>query len=206
MKSVLISIRPKWCEKIASGKKTIEVRKTVPKEVPFKAYIYCTDKSTKDNCWQFKPNLYIEKKTKNPKWIDAAFNSVYGYEWAQQRVIGEFICDKVQPFVPLGMRGFEESKNTLKETCLTSEELTAYGGLKTLCGWHISDLKIYDKPKDLSEFKTPPCDKPEKACGYCKWLVKINTPDVYECECYVEDGRPITRPPQSWQYVEKLKK
>lgn len=43
MKSVLISIQPKWCELIASGKKTIEVRKTKPKlETPFKVYIYCT--------------------------------------------------------------------------------------------------------------------------------------------------------------------
>lgn len=42
-KSVLISIRPKWCELIASGEKTIEVRKTRPKlETPFKCYIYCT--------------------------------------------------------------------------------------------------------------------------------------------------------------------
>lgn len=42
-KSVLISIRPKWCEKIASGEKTIEVRKTRPKmNTPFKCYIYCT--------------------------------------------------------------------------------------------------------------------------------------------------------------------
>ena len=43
MKSVLISIRPKWVEKIASGQKTIEVRKSAPQEVPFKAYIYCTN-------------------------------------------------------------------------------------------------------------------------------------------------------------------
>lgn len=43
MKAVLISIRPKWCELIASGKKTIEVRKTRPKiETPVKCYIYCT--------------------------------------------------------------------------------------------------------------------------------------------------------------------
>lgn len=41
MKSVLISIKPQWCKKIASGEKTIEVRKSAPKEVPFKAYIYC---------------------------------------------------------------------------------------------------------------------------------------------------------------------
>lgn len=45
MKSVLISIQPKWCELIASGKKTIEVRKTKPNSyTPFKCYIYCTNK------------------------------------------------------------------------------------------------------------------------------------------------------------------
>lgn len=43
MIAVLISIRPKWCEKIISGEKTIEVRKTRPKmDTPFKCYIYCT--------------------------------------------------------------------------------------------------------------------------------------------------------------------
>ena len=36
MKAVLMSIKPKWCEKIFSGEKTIEVRKTAPKETPFK--------------------------------------------------------------------------------------------------------------------------------------------------------------------------
>ena len=45
MKAVLISIRPKWCEKIISGEKTIEVRKTHPKmKPPFKCYIYQTGK------------------------------------------------------------------------------------------------------------------------------------------------------------------
>ena len=43
MKAVMLSIKPKWCELIASGKKTIEVCKTKPKlETPFKCYIYCT--------------------------------------------------------------------------------------------------------------------------------------------------------------------
>ena len=43
-KAVMLSIRPEWCEKIASGEKTIEVRKTRPKKLknPFKCYIYCT--------------------------------------------------------------------------------------------------------------------------------------------------------------------
>ena len=44
MKAVLISIRPKWVEKITRGEKTLEVRKTRPKlETPFKCYIYCTE-------------------------------------------------------------------------------------------------------------------------------------------------------------------
>ena len=42
-KAVLISVRPEWCQKIASGEKTIEVRKNRPKLAPpFKCYIYCT--------------------------------------------------------------------------------------------------------------------------------------------------------------------
>lgn len=30
-KAVMLSVRPKWAEKIANGEKTIEVRKTRPK-------------------------------------------------------------------------------------------------------------------------------------------------------------------------------
>lgn len=42
-KAVLMSTQPKWCELIANGKKTVEVRKTRPKlKTPFKVYIYCT--------------------------------------------------------------------------------------------------------------------------------------------------------------------
>ncbi len=47
-KAILISIKPQYCELIANGKKTIEVRKTKPKlEPPFKCYIYCTKPSKK---------------------------------------------------------------------------------------------------------------------------------------------------------------
>lgn len=39
MKAVLISIRPRGCEKILSGEKTIEVRKTMPSmSTPFKCF------------------------------------------------------------------------------------------------------------------------------------------------------------------------
>lgn len=71
MKSVLISIKPQWCELIFSGKKTVEVRKTRPKsETPFKVHIYCT----KDKHGWF----HFGKK-----------------ERLDGKVIGEFVCDKV---------------------------------------------------------------------------------------------------------------
>lgn len=184
MRAVLISIQPKWVEKIVSGQKTIEVRKTAPKQVPFKAYIYET-----------------QGRTETP-WIDEDGHFIYK---GRGQAIGEFICDKVDEYTFSHYEAEYRVTHVEQDAmCLNQPELIQYGKGKTLYGWHISDLKIYDKPKELSEFKTPPCEKSEKACGNCKWLVKRNTPDVYECECYVEDGRPITRAPQSYMYVEEL--
>lgn len=211
MKSVLISTQPKWVEKIANRQKKIEVRKTAPKQVPFKGYIYCTSSDVHSalvvgdgdakliHCCNYKSAIPVGGAIGNGK------------------VIGEFICDKVDKIIPLqhtyynyiglpiaNVTEYGIWNDDLAQMCLKKKEIDNYGKGKMLYGWHISDLKIYDKPKELSEFKTPPCEKSEKACGNCKWLVKRNTPDVYECECYVEDGRPITRAPQSWCYVEEL--
>ena len=208
MKAVMISTQPKWVEKIASRKKTIEVRKTAL-EVPFKAYIYCT---------KAKPYLYREANPPFELFLDSDLYEGEGYDdrLFSGKVIGEFVCDEIiewqydrghQYYVDYPddcTSYFPYLKCHSEATGLKCSEIENYGKGKTLYGWHISDLKIYDKPKELSEFKTPPCEKSEKACGNCKWLVKINTPDVYECECYVEDGRPITRAPQGRCYVEEL--
>ena len=149
MKSVLISIRPQWCEKIASGKKTIEVRKSAPKKVPFKCYIYMTQGTYKDL------GLYSECIYQN-----------------RMKVIGEFICDKVERFTVGSLRS--DDVETL--ACLSYNEMISYfykpeeldgKTAKQGFAWHISDLKIYDKPLFLSELG-------------------------------------LTRPPQSWQYIEEL--
>lgn len=199
MKAVLISIAPEWCEEIVKGKKTIEVRKTKPSiPTPFKVYIYCT-------------------KTKN-KWSLCDYEGAYRNSegeivYAQQHVIGEFVCDKVISTCGWRLRGDTQqcAKRTVLEeefprlACLTIDELVQYAGGdgRGIYGWNISDLKIYDIPKTLGEFRTPPCEKSEKACGKCKYLVKINTPDTYEVDCFVANGREITRPPQSWMYIEE---
>ena len=196
MKSVLISIQPKWVEKICheigkdeNGKpiyeKRIEVRKTAPKEVPFKAYIYETyDKKYAD--------------------IGICWGNGKCFEHGCKKVIGEFICNKVDEYkFHNGLTEFNSmglpSRNygsylifadDYKAMCLSFDEVKTYGNGKTLYGRCISDLKIYDKPKELSDFKM--------GCKGCKER------DTYHCKFYCYGERPLTRPPQSWQYVEEL--
>ena len=148
MKKVLISIHPKWCELIFSGEKTIEVRKTAPKlETPFKVYVYQT-------------------KHKGKSIVSEALSTVYG----GGKVIGSFVCDRIREIIPLGLRGFKLGAEWLKEMCLSKEQLDEYGGLKTLYSWHITEPKLFDKPKELGEFKNSKnllIKKPFQSWGYC---------------------------------------
>lgn len=202
MKSVLISIRPKWCEKIASGEKTIEVRKSRPKiEMPFKCYIYQTTKKVDEILEEYdsKFNLLRRKKT---------LKKFMG------KVIGEFICDKVDEYTfshyEAEYRVTHVEQNAM---CLNQPELIHYGKGKMLYGWHISDLKIYDKPRELSDFLKP-CPDTFHYCTICKHCVKIIPPDEEEYALY-HGGQydyweehctnRLTSPPQSWRYVEDLR-
>ena len=171
MKAVLISIQPKWVEKIVIGEKTIEVRKTMPKlERPFKCYIYETQGEYKTGTGIFAYGIEL-KGTKKGK----------------GKVIGEFVC-----------RGMMDGGSHLlpKQSCLTIDEILDYAKGKRVYGWRIADLKIYDKPKELSEFRKP--------CPYTDGTYCIENKCEYYgdwtgvCRCWVE------RPPQSWCYVEEV--
>lgn len=138
-KAVLISIRPKWCQKIANGEKTIEIRKTRPRlEPPFKCYVYCTQGGVALGMW-----------------------GKHG------KVIGEFVCDQIDTLDQIGYMGSAERPkyHIVKEdfrscpatgdfvkACLTETEAEGYLGGKIGYGWHISDLVIYDEPKTLDHF------------------------------------------------------
>lgn len=198
MKSILMSIKPKWVEKIASGEKTVEVRKTVPKcGTPFKVYMYCTNKSKNDDEWQFKPYLYLDWK-KRIRWIDVAFESIFKCEFLHGKVVGEFVCDNVRKFeVQSHAYWYMMNKEILKQACLTEVELHDYIGAGNLAyGLHISDLKIYDKPKKITDFEYP-CPRPSGVynCYGCKYQEQISA-SKYGCNARVH------RPPQSWCYVE----
>ena len=167
-KAVLISIRPEWVEKIARGEKTVEVRKTRTKlDAPFKCYIYCTQG-----------------------------NDARRLRGSWGKVIGEFICDRVETIKaatePYGIYDVED--DFVAQTRLVDGALWDYGKGATLYGWHISNLKIYDSPKQLSAFKG--LCKIEVGCGECPYY------NYTKMEC---DGRTIKRPPQSWCYVEELR-
>ena len=186
MKSVLISIQPKWCELIASGKKTVEVRKTKPKlETPFKVYIYCT-----------KDNSFAEKTLRG---FDDNGKPIY-YKANKGKVIGEFVCKR---FVFLDAyydtNGNRHLCNTafMGNSCVTDDELFDYlygkhGRKHGGWGWHISDLVIYDKPKELREFLID-----------CKYCSKKLVGDPNCCQGCVNGYRRLARPPQSWCYVEE---
>lgn len=181
MKSVLISIQPKWCELIASGKKTVEVRKTKPKlQTPFKCYIYCTKAkeyfSLGGGLYACSDELYRlptgEIKFGDSFELAGNWSGQYGKDnFYNGKVIGEFVCDDIGEF-----KVFENGSvqywnyHELGKTCLTYDELANYiGKNKDGYGWHISDLVIYAKPKELNAFG-------------------------------------LKRPPQSWGYVDELAK
>ena len=223
MKAVLISIKPQWCEKIANGKKTVEVRKTRPKlETPFKVYIYCTNA---------KPFL-VWGDVFRGNW-ETEITTVHGYsrkdadaKWGifNGRVLGEFICNNVECFTTDYRMNEEQTKRISGLSCLDMVSLMEYeANAHCLYGWHISELKIYDEPKLLFDFYKCGALSPEELddslCGYCSQTdygdkKEIHTPNyTWMCEgrwCvdayqeYLDDEFALTRPPQSWCYVQEV--
>lgn len=204
MKKVLVSIKPQWGELIFNGKKTIKVMRNRPKlEPPFEVLVYETKGKTK--YWsQPLPIPYTEGSGK---------------------VIGSFICDKItryesefwdddtyeriqEPWEPLDFAEYGEYEyDTIgingefcgaglelsKQSCLSWNELRNYvgQGLKDFYGWHITEPKLFDEPKELREFK-------HKVRSYYAWQKQGKK------EKYFYQHLPLTRPPQSFCYVEDI--
>ena len=190
-KAVLISIRPKWCEKIVNGEKTIEVRKTRPKlETPFKCYIYCT-----------MNHPYISVSCGKLDNLNYRTNTVGR---CNGKIIGEFTCDRIYKIDKdstdflFKAGGLSVYKQAAEEKCglcatMTDDELLGYLGHYQGYGWHIADLRIYDTPRDLGEFK-PVC-RVDAGCCACLHY------DYAKMDC---GEKVISRPPQSWCYVEDV--
>ncbi len=211
-KAVLISIRSEWCCQIASGKKTVEIRRNRPSiEPPFQCYIYCTQ-ATPLLAWQERWS-FDHKAFRKEVWPVHK----YGREKAESllelfngRVLGEFVCDDIRRIGPECGIIREDLESAIAGSCLSINQVKEYANWKAgahyadskdLYGWHISDLKIYDNPKSLLDFHRS-VDETELWCKKCAIGGKKGTACAF---CYGLDGLRVRRPPQSWCYVEELK-
>lgn len=205
MKNVMISIKPYWVFLIIAKtmgwnidkEKTVEVRKTAPRDKDWDKIvkIYCT----KDR----------ESFDKIPKEYQPFIERFLG------KVIGEFICENILSFALIA-----PSKEFLeKQACLSYEEMLNYAKGRSLYGWCISDLVIYDEPKELNEFyiedktRILKCEhrfragKSEFIADQGGWknrrrmniCMKSGNPEWCE-NCFT---KPLTRVPQSWCYCKE---
>lgn len=194
MKAVILSLRPQWCEKIFNGSKTIEVRKSRPSiPTPFTVYVYMTKHK-----WIFKLLPFLKNRF--------------------AKVIGSFVCDRVDEFdsewseyayacaptdIPCAMPMSEENaiKICKEKGCMTLEDIIDYFGDEEWRAyfWHISDLKIYDKPRELGEFRKP-CNHINDCCTCKEAEFQYDGDELRGLICRREI--PLIRPPQSWCYIE----
>lgn len=204
---VLYSVRPKWCEKIIRGEKTLEIRKSKPKlPPPFKSYIYCTKPSRSHQTICGCMVLNDDELYRHPKYgirygdsIELMAEDDYTSDnFLNGKVIGEFVCDAIYLFstrVYLADAQLMPDGDVVSKSCLSRQELRNYEGHKTgLYAIHIPKFTLYDKPKTLSDFRMANME-----------CLRHGPDGVPVCE----KGIPcqmcqVKRPPQSWMYVEEL--
>lgn len=176
MKAVLMAFDAIDCNLIFNGEKTIDARKVAPNlKPPYTVYMYMKAAKERFPLWEY---------------ITAYTNSKGEIVNGSQKVVGEFVCDQTRDYIPFGLRGYELPSEWYRDMRCSKEWLDQYGGLRTLRGLHIAAPKAYDTPKELSEFKKGCNDMYDPQfgsyCGYCPH------------PCF------LTRPPQSWCYVEEV--
>lgn len=159
MKSVLASLKPYYYYLIGEGIKKIEVRKDMPKA----------------SDWNKEVLFYMSKDVKSFDKIPKEFQGKYRKHFG--KVGMQIVCDEVYEWKYDYCDGVDIDDDLILDTCLDREDINIYAKGKTLYGWHISDLKLYAKPKELGNFFTPMGKRPS----------------------YM-----IERPPQSYMYVEEL--
>lgn len=202
MKSILISIKPKWVAKILNGEKTIEIRKTMPKcDLPIDVYIYATKRQNLvlgDNFYGDWVTEYTTTRGWSKENVERIWVNLSG------KVVAKFTLNKVEEidYEEYGCGDeddemfdwyFTKTLNTeelQEKSCLKRFEIANYLQREIGYAWLIDNLEIFDEPKELSEFRhiceLKNCEARDRACWYCGKHTKL------------------TKAPQSWCYVEKL--
>jgi len=199
MKAILISIKPEWVEKILNGEKTVEIRKTAPKvDLPIDVYIYCAKDDSNLLVIHDDGEMAIATKA---QWSDAVGS--YGRA-VNGKIVGKFTLSKIDYLGNVAADNWEQligsahehHKQLVKQSCLTEQELRAYGGKYA---WHIDNLKIFDKPMELSELAS----RAYMLCAVCELEKhKEAKSNCWRCGGTEFNPMPLASPPRSWQYVE----
>ena len=195
-KELLISIKPEHLVNILNGKKTLELRKTVPKHYKGWVNIYCT--KSKKHFRVLSLGFYEDVLYKLPNG-----QIKFGFPYEDEKKIflngkvvarfwfGEYDTIENEMFLLPDVENIKQLfiEKIYEKACLTIKELVDYSNSKTLYAWHIEELEIFDKPKELSEF------------------YKANLYTPYEViRAYEETTNDLIsyrlqRPPQSYQFV-----
>ena len=201
-KAVLLSTNPVWCDKMCTAighdekfnliyEKMVEIRKTRPKlETPFKVYIYCTLQGSNEFFQSLKNRLGEYEALS--KWNREKWGLKKG------KVIGEFVCDSIRKISCTNNNEGVWLKSTAGEfilgmSALTHDEISSYLEISSGYAWHISNLVIYDEPRELREFcKVGVCPCDAKSILHC-------TENMSFCA-----KRNLIIAPQSWCYVEEI--
>lgn len=201
-KSILMSIQPKWVAKILNGEKTIEVRKRFPKDYIGWVYIYCTKVQGRNGETQIVRNIKTKKyclwkdlESYNANDIRSGYNGL---------VLARFWCDSVEK---LCGKMFDDRLCIVSKTmveadicekaCLEFWELQKYlehkekklGGVyHSGYAIHITNVEMFDKPKELKDFYF------QENCANC--------PHKKYCKASNICKHDLQKAPQSWCYVE----
>lgn len=177
-KSILISIRPEWVKKILNGKKTIEIRKTMPKcDLPIDVYIYCTKDNGKNN-----------------------FNGKVVAKFTLNKI------EMFAVYFPYLKSYFKDIRKKLQHiidsSCLSLKEMYEYAPYKNLYAWHVDNLEIFDKSLELHNFTTYCDGENDKKCKKCPYYwYESNESIGFEDGCCCNHKPPLSKAPQSWCYV-----
>lgn len=191
-KAILLSIRPEHLVNILNGKKTLELRKTVPKDYKGWVYIYCTKNA--DNLIKVNDKYILEKG----KRLNYDLNGkVVARFWFDEYKKIEYTISEFEDWpYPLVHSVYRFPIKLLNESCLTQNEVDDYSKGKNVYFWHIKQLEILDEPMELSEFYNDP-NNPYVGRNEIKHAIEYyGKQKVREILKYT-----VERPPQSWQYV-----
>lgn len=199
MKHIIMSIQPQHVANILNGKKTVEIRKTAPKP-PFTVWVYCTKNNNK------KSNLCGNRKFTTTDYVLIDDNKVessksarFGGAWKplNGQIVAKFVVEKVDRYGNIPTfhsatygamdSGYLIPEKLERDSCLDKIEIEGYANGKVFYALHIKDLVILDKPLLLGDFETE--NKDAQNIGAFGWATE--TPLTV----------PLTRAPQSWQYV-----